>query len=139
MIVSFRYSNVSNNRLQCLFESNEVGQSLTFPIFFLKQSICFDKIFVTGIFNVTLLVTNGYGLSRIESYLYRLSGTGQSYNFESYPGNQNHLQFTVHVSYFCSKYSFIDDFTSNRKCIRWKSLDFTWTIFQCQSWASAHC
>ncbi|CAF4432640.1 unnamed protein product, partial [Rotaria socialis] len=55
------YSNLSNTDLQCHFKSNEVG-----------------------IFNVTMLVSNNNGRSASDSSLYRMSGTGQIYHFDTY-------------------------------------------------------
>ncbi|CAF4003686.1 unnamed protein product, partial [Rotaria magnacalcarata] len=55
------YSNLSNTDLQCHFKSDEVG-----------------------IFNVTMLVSNNNGRSSSDSSLYRMSGTGQMYHFETY-------------------------------------------------------
>jgi hypothetical protein len=37
-----------------------------------------------GLFNVTMIVTNGYGRSSAASNLYRLSATGQLYTLQTY-------------------------------------------------------
>ncbi|CAF3664415.1 unnamed protein product [Rotaria sordida] len=55
------YANVNDTSLKCNFEGTEVG-----------------------IFNVSMLVTNEYGRSLVNSNLYRVSATGDLYTFQSY-------------------------------------------------------
>ncbi|CAF3954248.1 unnamed protein product [Rotaria sp. Silwood2] len=55
------YANVNNTYLKCNFEGTEVG-----------------------IFNLSMLVTNEYGRSLVNSNLYRVSATGDLYTFQSY-------------------------------------------------------
>ena len=45
-------------------------------------------LFWIGIFNVTVLITNGYGRSATNSAFYQLSATGQLYTFQTYAGNK---------------------------------------------------
>ncbi|CAM2722167.1 unnamed protein product [Rotaria socialis] len=60
-ITGANYSEVTDTNLQCNFDSNEVG-----------------------IFNISMIVTNEYGRSMVRSDLYRISATGQYYNFQTY-------------------------------------------------------
>ena len=46
-----------------------------------------------GVFNVSILVSNEYGRSSVDSTLFRMSGAGQLHNFETYAGQS---LFTVH-------------------------------------------
>lgn len=41
---------------------------------------------MTGVFNVTMLVSNEYGRSVANTSLYRMSGFGEVYDFETYAG-----------------------------------------------------
>ncbi|CAF1349598.1 unnamed protein product, partial [Rotaria sp. Silwood1] len=56
-ITGANYSEVTDSNLLCNFDSNEVG---------------------------TMIVTNEYGRSMVRSDLYRISATGQFYNFQTY-------------------------------------------------------
>ncbi|CAM4838515.1 unnamed protein product [Rotaria magnacalcarata] len=83
------YSNLNSTQLTCRFESNEVG-----------------------IFNVTMLVTNEYGRSSVDASLFRMSSTGQLYNFETYAVIANISSsngsveggtiLTINGNYFCA-------------------------------------
>ncbi|CAF3300635.1 unnamed protein product [Rotaria sp. Silwood2] len=60
-ITGANYSEVTDSNLLCNFDSNEVG-----------------------VFNISMIVTNEYGRSMVRSDLYRISATGQLYNFQTY-------------------------------------------------------
>lgn len=60
-VTGANYSEITDTKLQCSFDSNEVG-----------------------IFNVSMIVTNEYGRSAVRSDLYRVSPTSQLYNFQTY-------------------------------------------------------
>lgn len=77
----FSYTAVTNTTLQCRLESDEVGESFS-PLVFLSSHLISSMI--TGLFNVTIMVTNGYGRSKVDESLVRISSTGQRYTLETY-------------------------------------------------------
>ena len=70
---SFSYVPLTNTTLQCRIESDEVAQSFSSFLFFLSSS--HES---SGRVNVTVIVTNGYGRSKIDEYFIPISSTGQT-------------------------------------------------------------
>ena len=85
------YSDWNNTRLSCRLESREVGKcspNSPFDRFHIHhhQWHRIFSFYFSSVFNVTLLVSDDYGRSLADSSLYRMSGTGQLYNFETNAG-----------------------------------------------------
>ena len=90
---SFSYAPVTNTTLQCRIEGDEVGESFS-SLVFLSSSYR-----PLGLFNVTIIVTNGYGRSKVDEYLIRISSTGQRYSVETYSSKVllvDDIEFTLH-------------------------------------------
>lgn len=78
---SHSYSEVTDTNLRCNFDSDEVGKLI---LLLLLNIISNQLLLNTGVFNVTIIVTNEYGRSMVPSDLYRVSASNQLYNFETY-------------------------------------------------------
>lgn len=65
----------------------------------------------TGVFNVSVLVSNNNGRSSSDESSYRMSGTGQTYNFETYAGMCRRIRHGVRC------FSDVLVINSSKKCL----------------------